>query len=316
MSSLLSDIVTRVQTLLGTDPQLSNAEIQTMAITRYEHLYNTNPWSRRKQEFLINLVGKVSSAGASVDGVTVTTGSATVTSVGTPFTAAMVGRQMHIGVEPQYFYINSFNSSSSIVLGDGHGNAATWPRATAANVSWDVFQTIYGVPSDLDVMMSLGSNYPLREMDGGRDQLDRLDPQRSSSTSDPTHWMYAGEDTNGVRLLELWPVPTISKVLRGQYLNEAPTITPSTRIAISVAAFTYALAADCYNMLHSKTGDEAYKNLAVFYEQKTTQVLRDVIPYEVSRLSPPQSIHRRRSAFGRGTDWEVSHDLDLLERIP
>jgi hypothetical protein len=165
-------------------------------------------------------------------------------------------------------------------------------------------------------MFSLGSNYPLREMDGGREQLDRLDPQRSSTTSDPTHWLYAGDNSSGIRELEIWPVPTTSKLLRGQYLNEAPLLTSSTRIAISVPALVYGLAADCYNMLYSKTGDEGYKNLGLFYEKKHTQVLNDVIPYEVSRMSPPQSIHRRRSAFGRGTDWEVSHDLDLLERIP
>ena len=56
---LLSDIVTRVTNLLGTDAQLSSAEVASIAIARYEILHDANPWSKRRKEFTINLVARL-----------------------------------------------------------------------------------------------------------------------------------------------------------------------------------------------------------------------------------------------------------------
>lgn len=307
----LGDVVTRVTNLLGSDAQLSAAEIRSMAIARYEHLHDANPWSKRRKEFTINLVAN--SANNAAGAVTVTNGSPYVSSTGTPFAAADDGKWIRLGEEVQYFGL-SFNSTSSIILTDGHGNSANWPRATATAVSYNAFQTLYNLPADCDAVLTLASNYPLEEMDGGREYLDRLDPNRISTASQPTHWVYHGAiSANTTRQLEIWPVPSEARTLRGVYLQEAPVVAASTVIAVHPAVFTYAVASDCYNMLFSKTGDQSYQHLALFYEKKYAETKNDILPWEVAKNSPPTSIRRRtRRGFGRGTDWETDHDVELL----
>lgn len=304
-------LLTRVKNLLGTDPQLSDTEISSIAQSRYEALYESYPWSRKLRDFTMNLVATVSST--TTDTVTVTNGSAVVTSAGTPFTSAMLGRQIRIGAEQQYHFINSVTSTSAIKLGDGEGNEITWARATNTAAAWTIFKTLYTLPSDADWVVTLAGQYTLDEFDGGRAELDLFDPYRLSTTDTPTHWLYAGVNSSNVRELELWPAPTAAQLLRGQYARQAPTLESSSTVDIHFPALIYGTTADCYNMLYAKTGDEAYQKMGLFYEKKVTQVLNDVLPYEVAKWSPPRTIQRRQGVFGRGTDFEVDHDLDAME---
>ena len=66
----LNDIVIRVQSLLGSDPSLGSTEVESMAQTRYEHIYETFLWSRKLRDFIIQTVAQVSSG--TTDTVTVT----------------------------------------------------------------------------------------------------------------------------------------------------------------------------------------------------------------------------------------------------
>jgi len=254
-SITLSDVTTRVANLLGSDAQLSTAEIQSIAIARYEILHDANAWSKRRKEFALNLSG-VSANGADAT-ILATIDSATVTSSSTPFTSANShNKQIKIGSNIQYYFA-SFVSTSSLSLVDGNGNTTTWPDTTSSANGWQLFQTVYTIPSDADLIMSLAYNYTLDEIDGGRVMLDRWDPNRQASTSEPTHWCYLGINSSNVRQIEVWPVPTAAMTLHGQYLMEAPQISSSSYLNIHPAVMTYATAADCYNMLHSKTGDQS-----------------------------------------------------------
>ncbi|MBI2007653.1 hypothetical protein HYS85_00235, partial [Candidatus Saccharibacteria bacterium] len=279
----LSAIATRVANLLGSDAQLSTAEIQSIAIARYEHLHDANPWSKRRKPFTINLVGLSGNSGAGA--VAVTRNSAFVSSNGTPFASTDDGRWIRLGEEEQYFAL-SFNTTSTIILTDGKGQSANWPAATSSNVGYTVFQTLYDLPGDCDVVLTLAANYPLEEMDGGREFMDRLDPNRISSSSDPTHWVYSGATSQNIRQIEVWPVPSDARTLRGMYLTEAPVVSSTTVITIHPAVFTYAVASDCYNMLFSKTGDQSYQHLALFYEKKYAETKNDIMPWEVAKNSP------------------------------
>ena len=307
-SITLSDVTTRVSNLLGSDAQLSTTEIQNIAIARYEILHDANPWSKRRDEFALNLTA--ASANSEAAPALVTQDSATVTVSTAAFTSSHHNRQIRIGSEPQ-FYFASFVDSTTISLTDGNGNATTWPAATSGSNGWTLFQTIYSLPTDLDIILDLNYNFPLDEVDGGRVELDQWDPNRISTASTPTHWCYLSINASNVRQVELWPVPNEAITLHGWYMKEAPQLTSSSFLDIHPAVFTYAVAADCYNMLHSKTGDESYKHLGLFYEKKATEGLNDIIPWEVSKQSPPRSLSRRKQSFGRNTDFEVDHDLNF-----
>ena len=309
--ALLSDVTTRITNLLGTDPSLSTAEIESMAQTRYEDVYNQWSWSKRQRDFVMTLNGQVESTTS--DTVTVTNGSSTVTSAGTPFTSAMVGRQIQIGDEPQYLFVRSFTSTSIIELGDGEGNTVTWPRATDSAATWRVFQTLYTLPTDLESVVSMTMQNSLREYNGGRLQLDIRDPDRSATADEPSYWMMAGVNSSTVYQVEIWPVPTTDRLLRGQYLREAPTLTSSSTIDIDVPFLIYQTAADCANMLYVKTGDDAYRQKALFLERKFKEIKARVLQADDARTSPLRNIEPQEALSSRlGGDFAIDHPTELL----
>lgn len=297
------DIVTDVTTLLGTDPHLSTAEIQTLVQLRYSHLYDTFLWSRRLRDFTISTVAQVSSTTS--DTVTVTNASATVTSAGTPFTSAMTDRQIALGDMPGYLFL-TYVSTSEITLHDGEGTAVTWPGDTESGVSWRIFNTLYSLPLDADAVLSIGSDIALVEVDGGRGTLDEWDPERETTADPVTHWCYAGvTGAAGRRKIEVWPTPSAARILRGQYARSVPTLGASTVIEFNRALLVYAAAADCLGMLYAKTGDESYKETGLFYERKSRELEADIKPREQERLSLPTSIGRGPRRLG--ADFYVDH---------
>ena len=311
--AVLSDVRTSVLNLLGTEASLSNTEIDSLINTRYAHLYETFHWSRRTRDFVISLVAQVESGTS--DTVTVTNASATITSAGTPFTSAMTGRQIQIGTDEQYFFF-TYVSSSSGTLSDGEGNSTTWPGATASGQSWRIFKTLYTIPSDAQSIISIAADYPLEELDGGRERLDRIDPDRSTTGSEVTHWIYAGVNSSNVREVEVWPVPTQARILRGQYLREAPTLTTNSTIDVPVPMLVYGAAADACHLLHAKQGSQEpmWADKALFFERKQREVADDYKFVDFNLTSPPRQLGRRPKSGGlmRGTDWAVSHDTDLV----
>ena len=134
-----ADVRSDVSGLLGADANLSSAEINTLIQLRLDHLYETVRWSRRVKEFSLTTVAQTSSTSATT--VTVTNGSATVTSAGTPFTSAMVGYRIAIS-SGQPYWIDTFVSSAEITLGDGEGTAVTYQGDDDTAASWRVFKTL------------------------------------------------------------------------------------------------------------------------------------------------------------------------------
>lgn len=301
-----SDVSTRVASLLGTDANLSTAEILSLCQTRYETLCDLFVWSRRLREFTITTVAQTASSTS--DTVTVTNGSSTITSAGTPFTAGMAGRQIAIGTSVvQYFYVSSFTDSANLVLGDGEGNAVTWPGSTSAGNSWRIFQTIYTLPTDAEDIWSLAGDGEIDEYDGGRAALDIDDPYRLTTNTYPTRYCWAGEaTTGGLREIELWPVPSSAVLLRGQYMKAAATLAASTALDVPVPLLVYGTAADACGLLQAKEQSPQWAVLQGFYEGKFSSALEDYRRKDQGRLSLPRTIGR--SPGGRhGQEWFVTH---------
>src|SRR3990167_10999300 len=309
-SAVRSDVVA----MLGTDPQISSAELNTLIQLRYSSVYEGWTWPRRLRDFTLSLVASTSSTTSNT--VTVTLDSSTVTSAGTPFTSAMVGRQIQIGAEPQYFFVNSFTSSAVIVIGNGEGTAVSWPRATNTAASWTIFQPVYALPSDADGVVALAGQFDVDEIDGGRASLDQFDPERTSSSSHPTGWCYAGETSAGVREIEVWPVPSTAIILRGQYARRTPTLSDDAdEIGLPRSVIVYGVATEACGMMFAKTGDEAWSTKAGYFGRKASEEEDKFRAIEIERSSPPWTLRRRTAGFGRfrGTDFEVSHDLEALD---
>lgn len=309
----LATLTSRILNLLGSEASLSTAEIESLVQTRYEDLYESWGWSKRLRDFGISLVAQVSSD--STNTVTATNGVATITSIGTPFTSAMTGRQITIGTHRQYFFV-SYVSSSSIKIQDGEGTDYLWPSTTEAGASWRIFQTIYSLPAVADGVVSLVGDYPMEELDGGRERLDAMDPDRITTNDHPTYWLYAGAHaTSFDREIEVWPVPTEGRLLRGQYNRMAPTLSSGSTIDMPVALLVYAGAADACHLLHAKQGsmETMWEQKALFFERKEEEVRKKFERHDLELTSLPTHLGRssmdKRTQFAN-TDFEVSHQLE------
>lgn len=306
----LATVTARVLNLLGSDDSLSTSECESLAATRYELLHDTFNWARRPRRFMLSAVAQTESSTS--DTVSVTTGSATVTSAGTPFTSTMDGYQIAIDGELQPFTL-AYVSTSVVTLEDGNGNAVTWAADADTAASWRVFKSLYALPADCARIDALAGQIPLEEYDGGLDALDHADPYRTATADEPTRWLYAGESDTNVKLVELWPVPTAGRILRGQYLKAAGTLTSSSYIDIPVPLLVFATAADACHLLHAKQGssEAMWSDKALFFERKATEVSTDYYVNDQAERSLPTRLGRAAShgggrGSGPGGDYWVS----------
>lgn len=299
-----SDVRSSIDSLLASDANLSDAEINSIIDLRYGHLYEKRGWSKRRRHFTITLAAQEESTTSTE--VTVTLGSSTVTSAGTPWVAADDAKQIVIAGDVTPFYID-YDSTSQITLVDGDGDTASWAAATDTSASWRMFQTVYALPSTIDTVLTLSGDYDVEELDGGIEELTATDPDRSATGDHPRFWVYAGVDSSGNRQIEVWPVPSENRVLRGVGLRTSPTLADGTTIDVSVPMLVYGSAADCCNLLYAKTGDKAWQELGLFYERKHKEVEDDMAFADHKHLNPPASLGRRPSGSRLGQDYHVTH---------
>jgi len=223
----------------------------------------------------------------------------------------MAGRQIRIGAEPHYFFIDSVTSTSVIEIGDGEGTTVNWPRETNTSSGWTIFQHRYALPSDCEDVLSLSHNTGyLEEVDGGRAEVDFFDPDRSSSGDPPRTWWFDGENSSNVREIGVWPYPTAARILRGQYARIAPTLATATVIDVSIPALVYGTAADAASMMVAKEGtsSDAWIRLSSFLNGKYKETVERAIARDSSRHSEARSIRlRRRQPLAHDHTFFPSH---------
>jgi len=309
----LGQVITLVENQVNNavNVTITSAKVEPIVQTRYELLYDQFIWRARLRDFVLTMTAQVNSEASTL--VLVTQGDATVTSDGTPFASSMVGRQIQVGADRQYYFVASFTATSSIELGTGESASATWAASTASATSWRIFQTIYTIPSDADEIISLASDVPMEEGNGGRVWLDSLDAERETIDDRPSYWVYAGENTSGVPEVEIWPVPNTPRLLRGQYSIKYASLASTATIALNVPLLVAACTADVIHMLSLTTGPEEsnLEPMALFYERKAEEIFRRILPKELAKLSPVRRLERRSASRRRfrGTDYEVTHHI-------
>lgn len=311
MTATMDDVIARVINLLGTQDHLSSTEVMSLVQTRFEVLFEAITWSARVKDFTLGLVAQTESSATTT--VTATHGSSSLSAIGSPFTTAMIGRQIQIGDERQYFHVKDVPSTSSLTLGDTGSTSAAWPNATESALSWRMFKTLYDLPSDSASVISLAHTMPLEALDGGRSTLDRIDPERATTNSTPSHWCYAAQNQyNGSPQIEIWPVPTAAMLLRGSYLFQSFVMVGGSVIKTSIPLLVYASTADAAGLLFSKTGDQSWAALQLFYERKANEIEPDIRMREIEKHSPPRSIGRAVRGGSLSGDYLLSHHTDTL----
>lgn len=157
--------------------------------------------------------------------VTVTNGSATVTSAGL-FLAADAGRQFKVASYPVYT-IQTFTNINTIVLDSVYGEADATPSAT-------IYDGYFTAPADFESFRIIADPYNQRRLAFwiSADQLNILDPTRQASDSGPRLLAQRPPSTYTATLgrpqYEYWPAPTAARSYPAFYNKLAARLDDTT----------------------------------------------------------------------------------------
>lgn len=272
MPTAFSTIRTRVQYLLGTNVAISTAELNALINAEHEGILGDNPWAEKKAESTITTIAPYSTG-------TVSTTSTAVTGSGTTFTSAMVGRYIRFGTDQTYYKITAFGSVTGLTI-----ETAVASGDVSAGSTYSIFKNVYALPSDLDRILSMAYRDPLTEIT--RQDLDRLDPDRTVTATDPRYWCMRELDSSNVRQVELWPVPTGAVLVRFQYTKTNTLSSDSDVPLYRSDVLVWKSAASGAYLLYAKTGDEAWINLGDRFLQNFERQLSSALLDDVGRNSP------------------------------
>jgi hypothetical protein len=168
----------------------------------YQDLYRKWQWAAFEQSFTLPLSSEYTTGH-----VGISIGSRVVTGVSTVWTSAMVGRNIRLNGEDEYYKVGSIASTTSLLLdrnyvGDGSTNL------TAKDYS--IFQNVYTLNSQVREILNMSCSDRLTERP--TEFFDRSDPTRTSF-GEPQYFSSLGRTSSGVKV-ELWPVPDTTYVLR------------------------------------------------------------------------------------------------------
>jgi hypothetical protein len=112
----------------------------------------------------------------------------------------MVGRFMKVHYTDAFFEISVFTNPTTITLKD-------WPgEVVAAGHTYSIFKTIYDIPTEVGMVYNLVYQVPLIKK--SQSYFNYIDPARTSSSSSPIYWAFAGVTSAGLLQIELYPPAT------------------------------------------------------------------------------------------------------------
>lgn len=211
-------------------PQNTDTDLNTIIKLAHRMMANQYQWSLRRRETVIQTVAPYSTGT-----VTVTNTSQSVVGSGTAWTADMVGRQIRIAGEYPFFYIGTVDVGLQVLtLADAQLAPVVWVAPTVVGVSYSIFQDQYAVPSDVAIIMTEVSQWPLVET--SLTEIDLIDPRRTSTgIGVPDRWYWCRSRVSSAtqfRYVGLWPVPGNAQTIRMPYLCEPPDMTADTDLPV------------------------------------------------------------------------------------
>lgn len=291
----LTTIQARVTNLVGSNTAISTNEITQIIQAEHDTILGDNSWNDRVASGTITTMTPYGTG-------TVSTSGTTITGTGTVWTAALIGAWMRVHRSVEYYRITDVASATSLTLekalagGDVTGEPYT------------IFQHIYSVPSDCERILSMVHLSPLRDI--SIQEIDRVDPYRTTTSSDPRWFCYHGLDSTGVRQVELWPVPASAMLLRMQYLKSNTLTGATDKPLYRSDVLVWKAGASAAFLLFAKTGDAAWRDLATMYLDQYEKSLIGARLDDLGRNSPAHKIRDVMHSPFRGArdDFDIDHD--------
>lgn len=185
--------------------------------TAYKQLLGKRRWGFMRAELILTI-----QAARTLTAVTVTNGSATVTSAGL-FVAGDQGRQFQVSTYPTYT-IQTFTNVNTIVLDRAYGE-------TSASASARVLDAYATLPTDFGSFRIIADPYNQRRLAYwiSEDQLNLLDPTRQAGDSGPRLLSAKSPSTYAATLgqaqYEYWPRPTAARSYPARYNRQGTRLT-------------------------------------------------------------------------------------------
>lgn len=302
----LATVRARTLNLLANNSMISSADATALVQAEHQTLLNDYGWSRRKQETMINTVGAYNTG-------TVTATGTAVVGTGTAFTVAMIGRWIRIGSgasqsgTPGFWEIVAVADATHLTI-----ESPGIPDPVTAQ-AYVIFKHVYLLPVDWGRVVNITSDVRLTEWQ--KADIDRLDPSRTSTGTPDIYTvrgLYSPGTANSVFQIEFWPVPSSVQNLRVEYLIANDLVNDTDEPLYRSDVLVWKSAESGAFFLHGKTGDLAWLALADRYHQRFTESLEGAREDDLAKSSPASHVRDSAGGYGRGANWDLSHDGSFL----
>lgn len=292
--------------------KVTSAEADAFIQAAYSQIFEAHEWMARKADALVALV-----ADYSTGTLTATQGSAALVGVSTVWTSGMVDRWIRIGSADEIYKIATFTDTTHITIESPTGGTG-WQAATTAAASYTIFQHVYKLAANVDMVLLPTREYALQETT--KEQIDAIDPTRLSSSTTMS-WAPRELASDGAYQIELWPRPNVAGVMRTPYLKKAPTLGQSTDLLIRQDPVEYLASHKAAMFLLAKHGDPRYDAIAQRFQNlysgdpndKKLGALETAIMQDQKKYG---TIHHVLDKTSAGSGWSdeflSSHDLEVF----
>ena len=292
-------IQSQVQSLVGANPAITLTDIAGILTASNAEIVSSWNWSRRNVWTILNTLTPVSLI------VTGTQGSSVVT--GTGFQAGHVGDLIRLSNLSTFYRIKSVTPGVSCVLADMQGNVIVFPEATMPNTSAQIFQYIYSLPADCEIVLDVLYDSKLDEKD--RSFFETIDPQRVGTADAPSGWCNLGRDSSGNVQIALFPVPSAAHSLRVNYQKVADMSAPTDQPLYRADLLKWMAGETAAAFLLARTGDQAWATLADKYHGRYEEAFESAKADDLSKSSAPTAISTDEGLGLYSDDFLVSHDV-------
>lgn len=298
-----SDMVTKVQQLVGSHSLATTAEVGKMVNSEHRELLESYEWSRKKTTITLSII-QDKTAGT----VTLTNGSANVVGVGTAWAATDTGKSLLVGND---LFVFNYLTATTGTLSDMHGTAVTFQGATVTAQGYVLFKRWYSLGIGIESILSVKEQYPIHER--SQEWMDSWDQYRSGTAAHPAYFARGPWDQSTVNDLvqiefSLRPSSSINievLVLKG-HTDLSGVQNPI--VPASVVQWRAAVVA-CY-YLHAKTKEPKWMTLADAYQKKADTALETEKNADAKHFGRQSAVRDVGSGVPLSmTDFAVTHDV-------
>lgn len=275
-------------------PGLDADYLLALINARHNKILNTYDWTHLWVDTILATVAKYDTGT-----VAVSVGGTSLTGTDTVWTAAMTGRRIRIASRNEFYVFTYVSATTATIDRAYEGTSAE----TAA--AYRIWQPIYALPSDLDILLSLKVPSTEQDMDQiTQELLDNIDPARQTYGVPMTYAPFEDSSSN-LSQIELYPgnetavgLPLEYRATVAEFTDTAETFLPW----MDVDAIFYGVKADLF-------ADDGKMNESMRFEALFKDRLSDMIASDGDRKESQQM-----QMSSRFTDHRVARTSDVYDR--